>query len=253
MEVSKLLDTGLNSIKNVIQSNNFVYALVYLLLIVYTVQVSQNLPSQMVSLVKNSFFKLFVFVIILWTAKFDVTTSILVSLAFMLTINYLNNAPLWELLENVENVNNNVDVTIVPSSELALDKVNNEVQVETPVVNSVNDSGAVIVKPTVTESGEVQNPTILVSPVVVSTQNGETKLVIPNVQITDAPAPAPAPEPAPEPAPAPALAPALEPAPALAEQVMKQEIDNGCYPHRNVDMNLVQPYTSNKVAQLGKL
>ena len=112
MEISKLVDSGLNNVKNTIQSNNFVYALVYLLLIVYTVQISQNVSTKMMaSLVKNSFFKLFIFVIILWTAKFDVTTSILVSLAFMLTINYLNNAPLWELLENVENKTNNVDVT----------------------------------------------------------------------------------------------------------------------------------------------
>ena len=66
MEISKLVDSGLNNVKNTIQSNNFVYALVYLLLIVYTVQISQNVSTKMMaSLVKNSFFKLFIFVIML--------------------------------------------------------------------------------------------------------------------------------------------------------------------------------------------
>ena len=47
--------------------------------------------------------------------------------------------------------------------------------------------------------------------------------------------------------------PAAPAAPAAQEQAVKQEMNNGCYPHRNVDMNLVKPYTSNKIEQLGKL
>jgi hypothetical protein len=43
-----------------------------------------------------------VFSLILWTAQFSPSTSILIAVGFMVTTNYANNQPLWELLENVE-------------------------------------------------------------------------------------------------------------------------------------------------------
>lgn len=224
-----VVDESLYKMKNIVQSNKFVYGLVYLLLILYTVRLAPKLPERAVALINNSFFRLFIFVIILWTAKFDITTSILVSLAFMISMNYINNAPLWELLENVETTNPAVDVTIVPSTDLALDKVNNEQQVETPVVNTLNESGAVIVKPSVSDTGVVENPTIIVSPVVVKTQDGTEQVVMPNVQVAS-------PNPPVDTVSAPVSAP-----------VSQNELDSGCYPPRKVNIMSVKPYSSKDI------
>ena len=100
--ISKIDNTLDQLLKTVVQKQNIVRGVVHLLLILYAARLAPALPPQVTALFMNEYFKLFVFSLILWTAQFSPSTSILIALGFMVTVNYTTNKPLWELLENVE-------------------------------------------------------------------------------------------------------------------------------------------------------
>lgn len=74
---------------------------IHLLLALYAVRFAPDLPKSIQVLFTNQYFRLFIFSLILWTAKFSPTTAIMISVAFMLSVNAATNKPLWEFLENV--------------------------------------------------------------------------------------------------------------------------------------------------------
>ena len=79
-----------------------VKGIIHLLIVLYAAKLAPELPKAVTDLFANSYFRLFVFSLILWTAQFSPSTSLLIALAFMITVNYSMNKPLWEFLENVE-------------------------------------------------------------------------------------------------------------------------------------------------------
>lgn len=76
-------------------------AVVNMLLLLYATRMAPRLPDGVLQLFDNQYFRLAVFSLILWTARMNPATSILLALAFMVTTNIANKQPLWEFLENV--------------------------------------------------------------------------------------------------------------------------------------------------------
>ena len=103
MEYVNTFDTQFSNILNqYVKKPTLIRGVVHLLLILYVARLAPSLPQQVLILFENQYFKLFIFSLVLWTAQFSPSTSILIALAFMVTVNYSTNKALWEFLENVE-------------------------------------------------------------------------------------------------------------------------------------------------------
>ena len=101
MEYVKTFDTTITSTLNqYMKKPTIIRGVIHLLLILYAARIAPSLPKPVLELFENQYFKLFVFSLILWTAQFSPSTSILIALAFMITVNYSTKKPLWEFLEN---------------------------------------------------------------------------------------------------------------------------------------------------------
>jgi hypothetical protein len=99
----KQFDDQVNkTLSNLLQRQNLIRGLVHLMLVLYAARLAPTLPQQVLLLFENAYFKLFVFSLVLWTAQFSPSTSILIALGFMVSVNYATNKPLWEFLENME-------------------------------------------------------------------------------------------------------------------------------------------------------
>jgi hypothetical protein len=103
MEYVNTFDSQLSNLLNeYVKKPTLIRGIVHLLLILYVARLAPSLPKEVLVLFENQYFKLFVFSLVLWTAQFSPSTSILIALAFMVTVNYSTNKSLWEFLENVE-------------------------------------------------------------------------------------------------------------------------------------------------------
>lgn len=241
MEFIKQIDETINNaLNNFVRKPTLVRGVVQLLLILYAARLAPTLPKPVLQLFENAYFKLFIFSLILWTAQFSPSTSILIALGFMITVNYVNKQPLWEFLDNVDPTS----APVAPSKDIAIQSVTAVVQqqhADTPVVQAVaQKQDTIVVQPSIiaTPNGPaVVNPTIVVAPAVVSTPQGEKVVVKPDVTVVDTTSAAtPAATTVSTPAPAP-VAPKetqSEPAPAAGAQ--------GCYPMRHYDLSKVNPY-----------
>lgn len=103
MEYVNTFDKQVSSLLNeYVKKPTIIRGVVHLLLMLYVARLAPSLPREVLILFENQYFKLFVFSLVLWTAQFSPSTSILIALAFMVTVNYATNKSLWEFLENVE-------------------------------------------------------------------------------------------------------------------------------------------------------
>lgn len=94
-------DTTLNTVlQDYIKKPTIIRGVVHLLLMLYLARIAPVPPVAVLRLFDNVYFKLFVFSLVLWTAQFSPSTSILIALAFMVTINYSTTGKVWEMLEN---------------------------------------------------------------------------------------------------------------------------------------------------------
>ena len=101
MEYIKNFDSTLEQRMSPFKKTFYLKGVLNLLIVLYDGLLAPQLPRQVLLLFENQYFKLFVFSIILWTAQFSPSTSILLSVAFMVSMNAVNKKPLWEFLENV--------------------------------------------------------------------------------------------------------------------------------------------------------
>ena len=93
-----------------------VKGVVHLLLMLYVARIAPIPPKIVLDLFANIYFKLFIFSLVLWTAQFSPSTSILIALAFLVTVNYTTTGKLWEMLDNVSS---DVPVTVTPAQSAA--------------------------------------------------------------------------------------------------------------------------------------
>lgn len=95
-------DSNINNVlNNFVKKPTVIRGAVHLLLMLYAAKLAPTPPKIVLDLFENVYFKLFVYALILWTAQFSPSTAILISLAFMVTINYTTTGKVWEMLENV--------------------------------------------------------------------------------------------------------------------------------------------------------
>jgi len=235
MEQVQKIDAQVENVMSTfLKKPTLVKGVIYLVLMLYAARVAPKPPQAVLDLFENQYFKLFFFALILWTAQFSPSTSLLIAISFLITMNYFGEKALWEFMENVDSNG----MPTAPSKEVAMETsaaiVENQVQ-ETPIVQTVTqEQEAIVIQPTV-EGTTVEVPTVVVAPVVVSNENGEKVLITPEVTLLEvkAPAPTPAPE-VPESAPTVVTE-------KISEEAPKVE-DAGCYPIRKFDMSNVMGY-----------
>jgi hypothetical protein len=251
--VKQVDDVLNNALNNFVRKPTLIRGIVHLLLILYAARIAPSLPKTVLVLFENAYFKLFIFSLILWTAQFSPSTSLLIALGFMITINYVNNKPVWEFLENVEA--EKTAAPVAPNKAVAVEAAASVVQQqakETPVVHGVSQrEDTIVIQPTVVQTSQgpaVVNPSVVIAPAIVASASGEKVIVKPEVTmveapkptamptLADAPAMAPAPAPAPTPATTAAKEPQAEPAPTPAAQA------EGCYPLRRYDLSKVKAF-----------
>ena len=235
MDFVKSLDKSVDQTVRTLYKPTVIKGLVHLLLAVYVWKLAPAVPETIQTLFENSYFRLFVFSLVLWTAQFSPSTSILIALAFMITMNYLNKKPLFEFMENTP---------VAPNQEVAIDSavavVNQQIENPQTVTGIESQEQSILIQPTIVDTPNgpsVVNPSVVVAPIVVS--NGEEKVLItPNLTVVQSPSPAPS---AQEQAPAPQAAPADELALAPAPEPTPVE-EQGCYPLRKFDMSKVSGF-----------
>lgn len=231
MDYIQQIDKTVNkSLETVLKKPSLVKGVIHMLLLMYAARIAPTLPKQVTDLFTNSYFRLFVFSLILWTAQVSPVTSVLIALAFMVSVNYANQQPLFEFLENEPLMAMSKDTVI----DTAVASVQQQVT-ESPVVNNVTqESNTILIQPTIVstpEGTQVVTPTVVVAPVVVSTPDGQQVVVKPDVTLIETPAPVAQSTPAPAPA-----------APAPTEQpTVPPTAESGCYPIRTYDMSKVEP------------
>ena len=102
MSYQEKFDKVVNDALSPLMKPKFIKGLIHLLLALYVVRLAPELPSAVLKVFENAYFKLFVFSLVLWTAQFSPSISIMIALAFMVSLNFAMNKPLWEFLENTE-------------------------------------------------------------------------------------------------------------------------------------------------------
>jgi hypothetical protein len=226
MDYIKNVDNYINSIlTDYVKKPDIIRAIVHLLLVLYAAKLAPSLPPQVAAVFENNYFRLFIYVLILWIAQFSPSTSLLIAIGFMVSINYINKKPLWELMENTESPET---PTIAPSKETAVSSstaiIQNQME-QTPMVASISTpESTVVIQPTIvqtTEGPTVVTPNVVVAPAVVSTPSGETVVIKPDVTVIEA-----------TPAPTEQVQEVATPAPA----------EEGCYPLRRYDMSKVSAF-----------
>jgi len=95
------LDAQVSSIMKQFYSPNYVKAAIHLSLVLYAARLAPEVPDVVSKLFQNPYFRLLVFSLILWTAQISPSTSILMAIAFMVSMNAVNQKPLWEFLDNI--------------------------------------------------------------------------------------------------------------------------------------------------------
>jgi len=83
-----------------IRNKSVIFGIIFLFLMLYSAHIAPKLPSFVINIFDNSFFKLFVFVLILWVARVSLSLSILIAVVFLMTTNVMNNKKLLEFIEN---------------------------------------------------------------------------------------------------------------------------------------------------------
>ena len=133
--IIQTVDTNLNSIlDNFVKKPTLIRGAVHLLLMLYAAKLAPTPPKIVLDLFDNVYFKLFAFSLILWTAQFSPSTSILLALAFMVTINYSTTGKIWEMLENTSTPVSQVPSTVsVTESAAAIQALSSAASSTTPI------------------------------------------------------------------------------------------------------------------------
>jgi hypothetical protein len=285
MDIIKGIDNGVNSIMEpLLQQPTLIRGFIHLFLIVYAAKLAPMLPKEFLAVFDNAYFKLFVFSLILWTAQFSPSTSLLIALSFIMTANYLNHKHLWETMDNVPSS------TVAPSHDMAVDVATTQVQKQvaaTPVVDAVtHQTQTMVIQPTVVQTATgatVINPSVVLASAVVQSKDGQKVVVTPNVTVVDAPSSQPAAPVAPVAAvvpvvaapaaatPAATVAPVdsmpvvgapvvasvpaapVAPAPVAAATPAAADETISCYPLRQVDLSKVDGYEPSDGAPYSKI
>ena len=259
MEVIKKLDNGVNSIlSTLMREPTLIRGSIHLLLMLYAARIAPKLPDAVLVLFENQYFKLFIFSLILWTAQFSPSTSILIAIAFMVSINYVNQKPLWEFMDGEiqlleEETAAPEMTTMAPEMTTMAPETTAAIEAVVVLANAAVSTTAVpaeqvipvaeIAAAAVTTPAGLQAVQALAEQAVVPESTPvpevqrEVDLAVESIT-TAAPR---VPEPSPEPTPAPVAPKVAVSAPAPTTTASPQVPEAGCYPIRRYDMTKVSP------------
>jgi hypothetical protein len=266
MEVIKKLDNGVNSIlSTLMREPTLIRGSIHLLLMLYAARIAPKLPDAVLVLFENQYFKLFIFSLILWTAQFSPSTSILIAIAFMVSINYVNQKPLWEFMDGeiqlLEEETAAPEMTtmapemttMAPEMTTMAPETTAAIEAVVVLANAAVSTTAVpaeqvipvaeIAAAAVTTPAGLQAVQALAEQAVVpeSTPVPEVQREV-NLAVESITTAAPrVPEPSPEPTPAPVAPKVAVSAPAPTTTASPQVPEAGCYPIRRYDMTKVSP------------
>ena len=275
MEVIKKLDNGINSILSaLIKEPTLIRGAIHLLLMLYAARIAPKLPDAVLALFENQYFKLFVFSLILWTAQFSPSTSILIAIAFMVSINYVNQKPLWEFMdgeiqlleeETAAPMMGPETTTIGPETTTMGPETTTMPPETTAAIEAVVALANAAVSTTAVPAEQVI-PVAEVAAAAVTTPIGLQAIqVLAEQAVTPTPAPTPevqravdlavqsitaapqepsiasTPAFAPAPTPAPVVPKVAVPEPAPTTTASPEVPEAGCYPLRRYDMSKVSP------------
>jgi hypothetical protein len=222
----------------------------------YAARIAPKLPDAVLVLFENQYFKLFIFSLILWTAQFSPSTSILITIAFMVSINYANQKPLWEFMDGEiqlleEETAAPETTTMAPETTTMAPETTAAIEAVVALANAAASTTAV--------PAEQVIPVAQVAAAAVTTPAGldavqalAEQAVVP----TSTPAPevqrsvdlaiesittTPVPEASPEPTPAPVAPKVAVPEPAPTTTASPKVPEVGCFPIRKYDMTKVSP------------
>jgi hypothetical protein len=115
--IVQTFDSSINTLlQDYVKKPTIIRGIVHLLLMLYVVRLAPQPPKPVLDLFENVYFKLFIFSLVLWTAQFSPSTSLLIALAFLVTMNYVNTGKVWEFLENVQEEVEQPTVVDAPAS-----------------------------------------------------------------------------------------------------------------------------------------
>lgn len=101
MEYQKNIDSFITkNFNKYVRNPQIIYGIMILFLALYASHVAPQLPHSVTNVFDNTFFKIFIFILILWIAQVSPSLSILIAIAFMMLINYVNNKKLFEFIDN---------------------------------------------------------------------------------------------------------------------------------------------------------
>lgn len=213
---------------NIVFGSVWAQGLLYLLVILYATKFAPALPRPIMDLVDNKFFQVLVFFIVIWSAKYSPSTALIISIAFLMTMSYVNNMKMFEKMETElkeqvleSELKNTMDNEIpqVAEGEVMLPPV-----VVEPKVVATKDGTPMVV-----------NPQVIVSPKTVVAPNGEKIVVVPEVNTLSAP-----------------QAPQASQAPQApqASQAPQAPYSDACFAMRSYDMSKVSGYEADNLASI---
>jgi hypothetical protein len=101
MEYANKFDSTVEKMVNkYLKKPQFVYGIIILFLALYAAHIAPTVPHVVAQIFDNTYFKLFIMILILWIAQVSPSLSILIAVAFMMISNYANNRALFEMLDN---------------------------------------------------------------------------------------------------------------------------------------------------------
>jgi hypothetical protein len=196
MDQINTFDNKVADILRYIEKPTFVKGMVYLCLMLYAARIAPVPPKAVLQLFENVYFKLFVFSLILWTAQISPSTSILIALAFMVTINYTTTGKIWEMLDNVQSTPNTTMTPTAPTQAIAMQAaatVMADQTASTQVVNNVaQNPNTLVITPSIVQTPQgptVVNPSVVIGSAVVTSPSGQQVVVTPTVTSVTAVAP----------------------------------------------------------------
>lgn len=227
-------------LKSVFKDQLLIKGLTHLLIVIYAAKLAPELPSQVLQVFQNQYFKLFVFSLIIWTAQFTPSTSLLIAVAFMISVNLANNKPYWEFMENIDSTG----APVAPSKDVAISVVSDAVDsqmTQPPVVTNISQQdNTIVVQPNIIDTPNgpaVVNPSVVVAPAIVESPNGEKVMVKPDITIV-------------EPQQQNVVQATQAPIENVTPEPMPAKEESGCYPARQYDMTKVSGFESGMLAEI---
>ena len=221
--MSGKLTSVLDAFSAKLSQDSFIKTLVSLLFALYLHRIAPPTPKYIDVLFKDQYFKLCILALILVIVNVKPLLALGVSFTFLAGMNFINNMPVWEFLDEVEEVEveDTPGVIVAPTSDLA--EIQASTKLNTPIVaeSEKKDGKVIVIQPTVT-NGVLTTPNVLIAPAVVKDGNGDVSIVQPSVtmvtpqpkEITQAPQP----------------------------KEITQAPQSSCYPLRKYDMSKVSGY-----------